>query len=98
MSDREVRSPLERLAIPHQFQPRLSLFGALVGVAGALTRIFLGSLIGALWGVGIWMAGASSHPLFWKIPVIALLAAGLAASLAALMWVVDAAVSRLLRE
>jgi hypothetical protein len=88
MRDVEAKSPLEQFAVPHQFQPRLSLFGATVAITAALTRIFLGSLIGALWGVCIWLAAASSHSIFWKGPVILTLAAGLAASIFALMWAI----------
>jgi hypothetical protein len=95
MRDLDVPSPLEQFALPHQFTPRLSLFCAFVEVTGALVRIILGSLIGALWGVEIWIAIASNHSTIWKILVIFGLCAGLAASLAALMWAVGKATMKL---
>jgi len=88
MRDVEAKSPLEQFAVPHQFQPRLSLFGATVAITAALTRIFLGSLIGALWGVEIWLAAVSRHSNRWQSLVILTLAAGLVASIAALMWAI----------
>jgi hypothetical protein len=95
MQDVEIHSPLEQFALPHQFTPRLSLLGAVVAVMGALARIFLGSLIGALWGVQIWIAIASYHSIVWKSFVVFGLSAGLAASLAALMWAVEKATMKL---
>jgi hypothetical protein len=40
----------ERLLIPHTFKPRLSFSDALVAVTAAFLRIFLGSLLFAVWG------------------------------------------------
>jgi hypothetical protein len=91
----EVQSPLEQFALPHQFTPRLSFYGACVAIIGALTRIFVGSLIGALWGVAIWTTAASAHSIVLRSIVIMLLAAGLAASLTALMWAVHKATMKL---
>jgi hypothetical protein len=93
--DLDIHSPLEKFALPHQFTPRLSLYGAVIGVAGAMTRILVGSLIGALWGVRIWLAAASAHSMVWKSLVILGFAAGLAASLTALMWAVRKATMKL---
>jgi hypothetical protein len=93
--DLDVQSPLEQFAVPYQFTPRLSLYGACIAVAGALARIILGSLLGALWGVRIWLAVASVHSIVWKSLVIFALAAGLAASLSALMWAVEKATMKL---
>jgi ABC-type Fe3+ transport system permease subunit len=95
MQEVNVHSPLEQFALPHQFTPRLSLFGACVAIAGAMARILIGSLIGALWGVRIWLAVASNHSIVWKSLVVSLLAAGLAASLTALMWAVQKATMKL---
>jgi hypothetical protein len=94
MRDTEVRSPLERFAIPHQFTPRLSLYEAILGVTAALTRILLGSLIAALWGVRIWLAAVSVHSTVWKSFAIFALFAGMAASLAILVYAVQTAVTR----
>jgi len=44
------RSVHERLPLPHSFKPRLSFTEALIAVTGAFLRIFLGSLIFAVWG------------------------------------------------
>src|ERR1700733_10239038 len=95
MRELEVKSPFEKFAVPHQFQPRLSLYGAFVAITGALARILLGSLIGALWGVQIWLAVASNHSIVWKSLAVFGLAAGLAASLGALMWAIGKATMKL---
>jgi len=95
MRDLDAPSPLEQFAVPHQFTPRLSLYGAFVAVTGAMARILFGSLIGALWGVQIWIAVASNHSTIWKSFVIFGMCAGLAASLAALMWAVGKATMKL---
>jgi hypothetical protein len=98
MRDTEVRSPLERFAIPHQFTPRLSLHGALLAVSAALTQILLGCLIGALWGVRIWLAVVSAHSTVWKSFAVVGLAGGMAVSLGALVYVVQTAILRLSRK
>jgi hypothetical protein len=95
MQEIDVHSPLERFALPHQFTPRLSLYGAFIAVTGALARIFLGSLTGALWGIAIWLSSVSTHSVFWKSFVIAGLVAGLALSLTALMWAIEKATMKL---
>jgi len=95
MREFDAPSPLEKFAVPHQFQPRLSLYGAFVAVMGALTRILLGSLTGALWGVQIWLAIASNHSTIWKSLAVFGLTAGLAGSLAALMWAIGKATMKL---
>jgi hypothetical protein len=98
MRDLNAPSLLERFAVPHQFQPRMSAYGAFVAVAGALARILLGSLIGALWGVGIWLAAVSAHSIAWKGLAIFGLVAGLAVSLALLLLAVHACVAFLERK
>jgi hypothetical protein len=95
MRDIDVPSPLENFAVPHQFQPRMGIYGAIVAVFGALARILFGSLIAALWGVQIWLAAASDHSVIWKSLAIFGLAAGLAASLGALMWAIGKATMKL---
>jgi hypothetical protein len=89
------KSPLQQFEIPYQFQPRLSLYGALLAVTGALTQIFLGCMIGALWGVRIWLAVVSAHSTAWKSFAIFGLAVGMAASLAILIWSVRAVMRRI---
>jgi hypothetical protein len=95
MRDLNAPSPLEKFAVPHQFAPSLSLYGAFIAVMGALARIFLGSLAGALWGVQIWLAIASNRSTIWKGFAVFGLTAGLAGSLAALMWAVGKATMKL---
>jgi len=95
MRELDIPSPLEKFAVPHQFQPRLSLYGAFIAVTGALARILLGSFIGALWGVEIWLAIASNHSMLWKCFAVFALTSGLAASLAALMWAIGKATMKL---
>jgi len=81
----ETRSDSDRFPLPHQFQPRLSLYGALIAITAALARIFLVSGVGALWGVGIWYAADSKMSLLLKIPVIFLAAVGMFTSIAGLL-------------
>jgi hypothetical protein len=92
---RDVQSPLSRFALPHQFAPQLTLYGAVIAVTAALTQILMGSLIAALWGVGIWETAASAHSAFWKFFVIPGDVIGLAGSLGAMFYVVHLAVVRL---
>jgi hypothetical protein len=64
------RSAYERMPIPHTFKPRLSFTEALVAVAGAFLRIFLGSLLFAVWGsysLAAWTAGRS---YLWRTAVL----------------------------
>jgi hypothetical protein len=95
MREIHTSSPLEKFAVPHQFQPRLSLYGAFVAITAALARILLGSMIGALWGVQIWLAFASTHSAAWKAFAIFGLGLGLAVSITALMWAVGKATMKL---
>ena len=98
MRDTEVRSPFERFQIPHQFQPDLTVFGAVLAVTAALTQILLGCLIAALWGVRIWLAAASAHSMIWKSLAIFGLVSGMAVSLAALVYGVQMLVGRLSKK
>jgi ABC-type dipeptide/oligopeptide/nickel transport system permease subunit len=84
----EARSPLEQFAPPYTFAPRMTLYGAFVAVSAALIQIFLGSLIGALWGVRIWLELVSKHSVVWKSFATLGLAICLAVSLGALIWAV----------
>jgi hypothetical protein len=95
MRELDVPSPLEKFALPHQFSPRLSFYGAFIAIAGALARILLGSLIAALWGVQIWLTLVSDHSIARKGLAVFGLAVGLAASLTALMWAVGKATMKL---
>jgi hypothetical protein len=70
------RSVGEALAIPHMFNPSLTFFGALIAVVSALTRIFLGCMLFAMWGVGALAAWSRIHNHFLgalaMIPLFAL--------------------------
>ncbi|HVO97491.1 MAG TPA: hypothetical protein VMT15_05460 [Bryobacteraceae bacterium] len=98
MPDREARPLYERFAVPHQFQPRLTLHGAALAVAAALVQILFGCLIASLWGVGIWLAAVSTHSVFWKCLAILGCVAGMAVCLGGLVWLVQAAVGRLTKR
>ena len=98
MRDTEIRSPLERFAIPHQFQPQLTVYGAVLAVAAALTQILLGCLIAALWGIRIWLTAASTHSMAWKGFAIFGLVGGMAASLTLLVYAVQTAIGRLSKK
>jgi hypothetical protein len=52
---------LDRFRTPHTFNPPLTFLEACVAVVGALTRIFLGSLLFAVFGAFIWTAWATNH-------------------------------------
>jgi hypothetical protein len=90
-----MQSPFEKFALPHSFQPRLTVYGALVAVTAALTQILLGCLIAALWGAQIWLAVASTHSMVWKSFATFGFAAGMAVSIAALLWAVQSVVRRI---
>ena len=65
----EARSGHERFAIPFTFKPQLSFPEALVATAGALLRIFLGSLLFAVWGTYSLVVWAAIRDPFWRISV-----------------------------
>jgi hypothetical protein len=98
MRDTEVRSPFERFQIPHQFQPQLTVYGAVLAVTAALTQILLGCLIAALWGVRIWLAAVSTHSTVWKSFAIFGLVGGMTVSLAALVYAVHLVIGRLSKK
>jgi hypothetical protein len=98
MIDLRSQSLLDRFAVPHQFQPRMTLLGAFVSVVGALVQIFAGSLIAAVWGVWIWLAAVAPHSILWKTSSIAALALGMASSLGLLIWSVQTSIERLTRK
>ena len=98
MRDTDVRNPLERLAIPHQFSPRLSILGAALAVTAALTQILFGCLIAAVWGAEIWLAAASRHSPVLKSLAICGLFAGMAISLWLLFVGVNALVAKLQKK
>jgi hypothetical protein len=66
----------EAFGVPHTFNPNLSLIEAVFAVAIAFTRIFLGSMLFALWGVAAWMTYAAiPNPVLRTLavaPIVAL--------------------------
>ncbi len=80
-----VRSVGEPFAIPYTFNPNLTFLGALIAVASSVTRIFLGSLLFAVWGVGSLMALSRIHNYFWRYMAAAPLLLLFFVSFAALM-------------
>jgi hypothetical protein len=63
----------ERLPIPHTFKPQLSFTEAVIGTAGAFSRIFLGSLLFAVWGSYSLVAWTAIRNQFWRIGALLLM-------------------------
>ena len=83
----------EPFAIPYMFNPNLSFSGALIAVALSLSRIFLGSLLFAVWGTGSLMAWSRIHNHFWRAMALAPLILLFLVSFAALMIAISTVVS-----
>jgi hypothetical protein len=64
------RSVYERFAIPYTFKPQLSFGEAIVGVAAAFLRIFLGSLLFAVWGTYSLEAWSWIRNYVWRVAVV----------------------------
>jgi hypothetical protein len=64
------RSEYERFALPHDFKPRLSFFEACLAVFAALTKIFLGSLLFAVWGTYSLLAWSTIHSPVMRVIVL----------------------------
>jgi len=60
----------ERFAIPYTFKPQLSFAEALVAVGGTLLRIFLGSLVFAIWGTYSLQAWAAIRSNVWRVAAV----------------------------
>jgi hypothetical protein len=69
----EDRSVYERFAIPFTFKPQLSFTEALIAAAGACLRIFLGSLLFAVWGTYSLVSWTAIRIPFWRICVLLLM-------------------------
>jgi hypothetical protein len=83
------RSAYERFAIPHSFKPRLSLTEAAVAAGGAALRIFLGSLLFAVWGTYSLMAWGAVQNVFLRGVMVLFLLALFVVLLAALMLAIS---------
>jgi hypothetical protein len=64
------RSEYERFALPHVFKPRLSFFEACLSVFAAISKIFLGSLLFAVWGTYSLLAWSTIHSPFLRVIVL----------------------------
>jgi hypothetical protein len=63
------RSVHERFAIPHTFNPNLTVGEATLAAMGAFTRIFLGSVLFAVWGVASALLWNSIASHFWRVVI-----------------------------
>jgi len=86
------RSSYERFALPYVFKPRLSLAEAAVAAAGALLRIFLGSLLFAVWGATVLFAWNEIRNIILRIAAVLALGALFVILLAFLMLGISALV------
>lgn len=86
----ESRSSYERLAVPHTFQPVLSVSDATWFALRALLRIFLGSLLFGAWGAYTMLAWANIHNPYLRaaamVPIFALFLGLLAGLMIATSW------------
>lgn len=90
-TDRVVaRSVGERFAIPHTFQPQLGVIQALVGIGGALLRIFLGSLLFAVWGTYSLVAWSAIGNRFSRVAALVALSFLFLLSFTVLMLAISA--------
>jgi hypothetical protein len=64
------RSAYERFALPHAFKPRLSFLEACMAVFAAISKIFLGSLLFAVWGTYSLLAWSTIHSPFLRVIVL----------------------------
>ncbi|MEO8659868.1 MAG: hypothetical protein ABI693_15470 [Bryobacteraceae bacterium] len=90
-----VRSIAERFSTPHSFNPDLTPAAAAVAVVGALTRIVLGSLLFALWGVSAALLWNAIPNPFWEWTALVFMVLLFLVALAALMIAISAAVKAL---
>ena len=83
------RSAYERFAIPYSFKPRLSLAEAAFAAGGAALRIFLGSLLFAVWGTYSFLACRAVPNIFLRSIVALFLLVLFVVLLAALMLAIS---------
>ena len=87
----EGRKPTyERLPLPHVFSPNLSVGEAAWAAMGAFTRIFLGSVLFAFWGVSSALVWNSMENHFWRAVITVPLALVLLVSMSGLMLAITA--------
>ena len=83
------RSSYERLAVPFTFKPRLSVVEALIATVAAVVRIFVGSLLFAVWGTSSAVAWTTVRSPLGRIGALAALFVLFLLSCALLMFVVS---------
>lgn len=86
------RSVFERFAIPYTFKPNLSFLEAVIATAAAFLRVFLGSLLFAVWGTYSLVAWTSIRNPFWRVGALLPLLLLFFISFASLMFAIAALV------
>ena len=84
-----ARSQYERIAIPHSFKPQLSVAEAAFAAGGAVLRIFLGSLLFAVWGTYSFIAWSAVQNVFLRSIMALFLVALFVVLLLALMLAIS---------
>lgn len=91
-------TPVQRLAVPHTFNENLGFSGAALAVTQAFLRIFLGSLVFAVWGTtALWLWDAIENRFLRGLvllPVLALFLASMLALMIGISVAVKAVVSK----
>jgi hypothetical protein len=77
----EARSQAERLPIPFTFPPRLRFAEAVISAIGAFLRLFLGSLLFAVWGACSLAVRGAARGLFLRAALLLALFAGFLAAM-----------------
>jgi len=91
------RSGYERFAIPYTFKPQLSVLEAMCAAAIAFLRIFLGSLLFAVWGVYTLLAWSAIHNLLLRVAAVGAMGGLFLLCLALLMRGISVLPKRLMR-
>jgi hypothetical protein len=81
--------------VPHAFAPDLTFRRAMLAVCGALARIFLGSTVFALWGMGAVLAWNAIENPFWGVLAMLPIALSFGLAFGGLMLVVTGLVRKL---
>jgi hypothetical protein len=61
-----VPSVGQPFALAYTFSPNFTFWGAVIALVSSISRIFLGSLLFAVWGVGALTAWSHIHSYFWR--------------------------------
>lgn len=91
-------SKYERFALPHTFKPQLSFYQACVSVVAALSKIFLGSLLFAVWGAYSFKVWTVIANIFLRLVVLQGMLLLFLASFAAVMIGITALARRAARK